>query len=94
MLREQFSHSSHQPRQSLPKPTSQSDVMWSVYMDEVRANAFGDVIHPNELSPANTDKYAGLVTHPVESYEKDITYPHHELTKPNSNLIWCSITKK
>ena len=50
--------------------------MWGKYMDEVRACASGDVIHSEDLSPSNTDKYDGLVTHPVAKYEKDINYPH------------------
>ena len=68
--------------------------MWGGYMQEVRGNAFGDVIHPDELSPANTNKYEGVITHPVTRYDKDNTYPHGELVKPNRDLIWCSITRK
>ena len=76
MLRE--SHSpTHKPKAiRLPKPPSQEDVMWGGYMKEVLGNAFGDVIHPDELSPANTNKYEGVNTHPVIRYDKDTSYPH------------------
>ena len=95
MLRESHSHASHKPPTiRLPKPPSQEDVMWAGYMKEVRANASGDVMHPDELSPANTHHYEGVVTHPVDCYDKDVTYQHGELIKPNRDLIWCSITKK
>lgn len=77
MLRESHSHSSHKPQRIItPKPPSQDDVMWSGYMQEVRGNASGDVMHRDELSPANTIKYEGVITHPVESYVKDTSYPH------------------
>ena len=77
MLRESHSHASHKPPTiRTPKPPSQDDVMWGVYMKEVRGNASGDVIHPDELSPSNTRKYEGVNTHPCESYVKDTSYPH------------------
>jgi hypothetical protein len=50
--------------------------MWSGYIKEVRRDSFGDTIHEDELSPANTNKYEGVITHPVTSYDKDRTYPH------------------
>ena len=50
--------------------------MWGIYMNEVRRIASDDVIHSQEYSLSNTDKYKGVDTHPVSKYEKDINYPH------------------
>ena len=33
--------------------------------------------------------YQGVVTHPVESFTKDKTYQHHELSTPSH--LWCDV---
>ena len=37
----------------------------------------------------NHHNYAGLVTHPVESFTKDTSYSHNQLT--SSSHLWCDV---
>ena len=91
MLREM--HNRKSPKQHKPKSShvSPTQIMWGVYMHEVRKHSSGDVILPCDKSPFNDMHcYDGVVTHPTPTFTKDINYQHTKLTKPSH--LWCDIT--
>ena len=82
------------PKRKAIKPPSQEDVMWGVYMSEVRNTSQGDSFNPddvNELIDGMND-YRGVNTHPVTTNSKDKSYPHLPLPRVPKNLTWASRT--
>ena len=81
MRRESYGRIMKTEKVKVEKPLAPEQVMWSVYMKEVRRTTSGDVL------PADTNTYT-IADAP--EYHKDVTYFHGQL-QPATHL-WCDVT--
>ena len=73
-------------REEVEPTLTPEEVMWSVWIDEVKRLSKGDEVREDEFQPT-PPHLIGVVTHPV-NYQKDESYPHQPLTNPSH--LWCN----